>query len=153
MIGPAGGMSNSNECSSNFLFLMDSPIVCTSSGDLQRRSLPNNSESQFAFSVKRNDNYACARVVAEEAKFKYDDRFEHTPSLSDIEREVQDEELKQQLERQWKTDFENTGVETKVCASLEDMKALEVMDETLTVVDAHYQVALQSKEVCCCRKD
>ena len=44
------------------------------------------------------------------------------PSLQDeIERQAQNEELNQQLERLWKTDFENSKVETRVCASLEDI--------------------------------
>ena len=62
--------------------------------------------------------------------------------LSKVECEIRNEELYQQLERLWKTDFENSEVETRVCASLEDKRALEVMERTLKMVDGHYQVVL-----------
>ena len=62
--------------------------------------------------------------------------------LSKIECEIRNEELNQQLERLWKTDFENSEGETRVCASLEDKRALEVMERTLKMVDGHYQIAL-----------
>ena len=62
--------------------------------------------------------------------------------FSKVECEIRNEELNQQLERLWKTDFENSEVETRVCASLEDKRALEVMERTLKEVDGHYQVAL-----------
>jgi hypothetical protein len=53
-----------------------------------------------------------------------------------------DEDLKHQLERLWKTDFEGSLVETKVCPSVEDKKALQIMEKTLKIVDSHFQVAL-----------
>ena len=62
--------------------------------------------------------------------------------LSKVECEIRNEELNQQLERLWKTDFENSEVETRVCASLEDKRVLKVMERTLKMVDGHYQVAL-----------
>ena len=52
------------------------------------------------------------------------------------------EDLKHHLERLRKTDFEGSLVETKVCPSLEDKKVLQIMEETLEVVDGHFQVAL-----------
>ena len=48
--------------------------------------------------------------------------------FSKVECEIHDKELHQQLERLWKTDFENTEVETKVCASVEDKRTLEIME-------------------------
>ena len=62
--------------------------------------------------------------------------------FSKVECEIRDEELHQQLERLWKTDFENTEVETKVCASVEDKRAQEIMEGSLQRVDGHLQVAL-----------
>ncbi|XP_022803018.1 uncharacterized protein LOC111340435 [Stylophora pistillata] len=62
--------------------------------------------------------------------------------FSKVESEIRDEELHQQLERLWKTDFENTEVETKVCASVEDKRALEIMEGSLQQVNGHFQVAL-----------
>ena len=61
---------------------------------------------------------------------------------SKVECKIRDEELRQQLERLWKTDFENTEVETKVCASVEDKRALEIMEGSLQQVNGHFQVAL-----------
>ena len=62
--------------------------------------------------------------------------------FSEVECEIRDEELRQQLERLWKTDFENMEVETKVCASVEDQRALEIMEGSLREVNGHFQVAL-----------
>ena len=62
--------------------------------------------------------------------------------FSKVECEIHNEELNQQLERLWQTDFENSEVGTRVCASIEDMRAIEVMDRTLKMVAGHYQVAL-----------
>ena len=52
------------------------------------------------------------------------------------------QELHQQLERLWKTYAENTEVETKVCASVEDKKALKIMGGIVQQVDEHFQVTL-----------
>lgn len=62
--------------------------------------------------------------------------------FSEVECEIRDKELRQQLERLWKTDFENMEVETKVCASVEDQRALEIMEGSLQEVNGHFQVAL-----------
>ena len=62
--------------------------------------------------------------------------------FSKVECEIGDEELCQQLERLWKTDFEDTEVETKVCASVEDKRALEIMEGSLQQVNGHLPVAL-----------
>ena len=43
--------------------------------------------------------------------------------VSKTECQIRNEEWHQQLERLWKTDFENTEVETKVCAPVEDKRA------------------------------
>ena len=42
---------------------------------------------------------------------------------SKTECEIRNEEWHQQLESLWKTDFENTEVENKVCAPVEDKRA------------------------------
>lgn len=61
---------------------------------------------------------------------------------SKVECKICDEELSQQLERLWKTGFVNTEVETKVCASVEDKRAIEIMEGTLQQVNGDFQVAL-----------
>ena len=62
--------------------------------------------------------------------------------FSKVECEIRDENLRQQLERLWKTDFENTEVDSKVCTSVEDKRALEFMEGTQQKVNGHFQVAL-----------
>ena len=62
--------------------------------------------------------------------------------FSKVECEIRDEELHKQLERLWKTDFENTEVETKVCASVKVKRAIEIMEGSLQRVNGHFQVAL-----------
>jgi len=61
---------------------------------------------------------------------------------NETERQARNEELNQQLESLWKTDFESSEVETRVYASLEDERALEIMERTLKMVDGHFQAAL-----------
>ena len=53
-----------------------------------------------------------------------------------------DDDLNHKLERLWRTDFQDCVVDTKVCPSIEDRRALEMMVESLKQVDGHYQVAL-----------
>lgn len=87
-----------------------------------------------------DDEDAGERTVTEESCMEpeRDTKRMEQPSLQDeIERQAQNEELNQQLERPWKTDFENSEVETRVCASLEDKRALKVMERTLQMVDGH----------------
>ena len=52
----------------------------------------------------------------------------HRLQIDEIDHQAQDDEQSQQLERLWRTDFENSEVETRVCASLEDKRALEIME-------------------------
>ena len=52
-----------------------------------------------------------------------------------------DNDLNHKLERLWRTDFQDCIVDTKVCPSTEDRKALDMMEESLKR-DGHYQVAL-----------
>ena len=58
------------------------------------------------------------------------------------EEKPMNQDLNHQLERLWKTDFEDCVVDTNVCPSIEDKRALTVMEESLTQVNNHYQVAL-----------
>ncbi len=62
-----------------------------------------------------------------------------TSCLADLN---SDRDLNYQLERLWKTDFEDCVVNTKVCPSIEDQRALIMMEESLKQVDNHYQVGL-----------
>ena len=63
-----------------------------------------------------------------------------SPSLHPYERV--NEVLKHQIERLCTTDFEGSLVETKVCLSLEDKKALLIMEEILKMAEGDFQVAL-----------
>ena len=60
----------------------------------------------------------------------------------ETKRQARNEELNQQLESLWKTDFESSEVETRVCASLGDERTLQIMERTLKMVNGHFQVAL-----------
>ena len=62
----------------------------------------------------------------------------------DVEEACQDnnEILMQQLERLWNTDFGDMTVDIKVEESVEDRKALDVVEKSLQIKDGHYQAAL-----------
>jgi len=51
-------------------------------------------------------------------------------------------ELNEQVEKFWKTDFGDPIFSTKESMSTEDKKALSIMEETIVLVKDHYQIAL-----------
>ena len=57
-------------------------------------------------------------------------------------RDRRDEALLSQVEKFWKTDFVDTLSSTKVAMSVEDEKALKLMEDSVVKVSGHYQVAL-----------
>ena len=61
---------------------------------------------------------------------------------TEIECQCQNDDLNRQLESLWKTDFDGSLLDSKVCDSMEDRKALKIMGSTLTMIDGRYQVAL-----------
>ena len=85
------------------------------------------------------------KIVTDESRTKPESdtkRIEQASIQDEIARHAQNKDLNYQLKRLWETDFENSEVETRVCASLEEKRALEVIERTLKMVDGHYQVAL-----------
>ena len=140
VIGPVGGQKDDPKCSANFTRMIESPYdkvpdlqdehVCAS--PIKGRRLK-----------KRSDEDDSDRVPNEQFTDELTGQKDANSLLfSKVECEIRDEELRQQLERLWKTDFENTEVETKVCASVEDKRALEIMEGSLQQVNGHFQVAL-----------
>ena len=51
-----------------------------------------------------------------------------------------------QLEKFWKTDFDDSISDSRVTMSIEDKRALELMDKSVRKVDGHYQLALPWKQ-------
>ena len=67
------------------------------------------------------------------------------PFLRDeLDCQAQDEELNRQLERLWKTDFENHEVETKVCASLGDKRALVIMERSYNKQESSFRAKMDA---------
>ena len=60
----------------------------------------------------------------------------------DTKRQIRDEILQEQLERLWSTDFADSVVSSSVSPSIEDKRALEMMEQSLKVVNEHFQVGL-----------
>ncbi|KAL9982123.1 hypothetical protein ACROYT_G010928 [Oculina patagonica] len=58
------------------------------------------------------------------------------------EQRDEDEILLQQVENFWKTEFTNTIASTKVAMSVEDERALRIMEGSVKKVSGHYQIAL-----------
>ena len=63
---------------------------------------------------------------------------EERANLTDFE----DHALKQKIEGLWKTDFGDTLVNTRPSHSVEDKRALQMMENSFVKVNGHYQVAL-----------
>ena len=60
----------------------------------------------------------------------------------DTKRQIRDEILQEQLERLWSTDFADSVVSSSVSPSIKDKRALEMMEQSLKVVNGHFQVGL-----------
>ena len=60
--------------------------------------------------------------------------------------EKEEDVFMQQLERFWKTDNAGLIPDCKVSMSVEDKRALAVMESTAKLVDGHYQLALLWRE-------
>ena len=117
--------------------------MCTNMLHLEDSVSYDNLKTDVAF--PENDENAGERIVTDGSCMEPESdtkRLEQPLLQYEIALHAQNEELNQQLERLWKTDFENSEVETRVSASVEDKRALEVMERTLKMVDGHYQVAL-----------
>ena len=59
-----------------------------------------------------------------------------------LETQDDDEALSQQVEKFWKTDFVDLISSSKVSMSVEDERALRIMEESSKKVSGHYQIAL-----------
>ena len=60
----------------------------------------------------------------------------------DTKRQIRDEILQEQLERLWSTDFADSVVSSSVSPSIEDKRAIEMMEQSLKVVNGHFQAGL-----------
>ena len=146
VIGPVGGESWISERLVNFLREGESSVVCTRVLESEDPVLCDGSKDSVVFSEMLDNGDVVKVHVADEGcglELGPDcSENENQLQTDEAERQAQNEELNQQLERLWKTDFESSEVETRVCASLEDKRALEIMEKTLKMVDGHFQVAL-----------
>ena len=71
------------------------------------------------------------------------DEVQRSPSTANINfTRKGDTVLLQQLHEMWKTEFNDVTYSSEGTLSLEDKKALEIMDATVTRVDGHYQLSL-----------
>ena len=126
IMGPVGGGEESERCNVNLL-----QTVATSN-----RTWQGNREGTTRLNgvdVKdpgRVDDEMLEQVIALEDR---DGRLD------------EDGLLKRQLERLWKTDFGDSVVSTKPCQSVEDKKAVELMERSLKKVNGHFQVVLPWK--------
>ena len=125
MIGPVGEKMDGMCATSNFA------RMSVNADDLS-------TEDRTFESLKEEREFLAEDHVMEESEHVMKDRTEDVQ----VDCENTDEDLKHQLERLWKTDFEGSLVETKVCPSVEDKKALQIMEKTLKIMDGHFQVAL-----------
>jgi hypothetical protein len=103
-----------------------------------------NADDRTFESVKEAREFLTEDRAMEESEHVMKGRTEEIEHVQ-VDRENMDEDLKHQLERLWKTDFEGSLVETKVCLLVEDKEALQIMEKTLKIVDGHFQVALPWK--------
>ena len=115
VIGPVRGESCNSEHLVNFLRVGDSSVVCTSGLESEDSVLCNGSKDSVMFSEMLGNGDAIEVNVVESNGLELgSDSSENMNQLQTdkTERQALDEELNQQLERLWKTDFESSEVET-----------------------------------------
>ena len=66
--------------------------------------------------------------------------YQHIEGFADQDRKR--DELTHQLEQLWNQDFQDLNSSEKVSNSVEDERALHVMEKSAKLVNGHYQVAL-----------
>ena len=114
-IGPVGGESCSSERLVNFLRVGDSSVVCTSRLKSEHSVLCYGSKDSVVFSemLGNGDTFEVNVVDSSGLELGSDSsRNKNQLQTDKTERQARDEELNQQLERLWKTDFESSEVET-----------------------------------------
>jgi hypothetical protein len=131
VIGPVGGKGD-GMCATSYFARMS-----VNADDLS-------TEDRTFESLKEAREFLTEDRAMEESEHVMKDRTEEVKEVErvQVDRENTDEDLKHQLESLWKTDFEVSLVETKLCPSVEDKKALQIMEKTLKIVGGHFQVAL-----------
>ena len=102
---------------------------------------------------KRTDQHCTVNLVRIDSKEFYESKlsednlkFAERECLKNEEKEteleIKEEIVQEQLERLWKTDFADSVVSSNVTTSVEDKRALKILEKSLKWVDGHFQVAL-----------
>ena len=148
VVGSVGGKKSRLSESSYFTRVLNNTDECLI-GDgeyetkIQAKCIPPKLEELREFQTHEKRNYNDVYNIPSEEHLVTEQTDDLESTLSkEVEQERMNEDLKHQLERLWKTDFEGSLVETKVCPSLEDKKVPQIMEETLKVVDGHFLVTL-----------
>ena len=118
VIGPVGGESCTAERSVNYLHMEDSSAVCGGGLDFEDYVLCKDHKKRVVLSKGLNSEDAYEENVADmncvlELQCNLNEP-KHCLQIDEIDRQARDDELSQQLERLWRTDFENSKVETRV---------------------------------------
>ena len=122
VMGPLGGVRDSEHCSVNFVglgnkeFYIDEPVE--------------------EFEVQRldgGDGVDKQRVMNEARELRASEALDGKLPCEDslTKRKIEDEILQEQLEKFWKTDFRDSVVSSSTSPSIEDKKALEKMERSL----------------------
>ncbi|PFX25076.1 hypothetical protein AWC38_SpisGene10297 [Stylophora pistillata] len=125
--GPVHGQKDDPNCSANFTRTRESSIVYDNVPVLREEHVCLSPIEGRRLS-KQPDNDDSGQVLNEQFTDELAGQKDTNLSLfSKVEYEIRDEELYQQLERLWKTDFENTEVETKVLVDPKDRDSLRFL--------------------------
>ena len=113
VISPVGGGGYTADRSANFLRLVGNSVDCATELDLQDRVSHDGSRLDIAFPEGTDNGDRGVRIAPEEIYAESECVIKKTenPSLIvEIDGQAQDEQLNRELERLWKTDFENCEV-------------------------------------------
>ena len=133
IMGSIGCVKESLDCSVNLLVSSTSETV-----------IPFEQGEKFLFTNVKTVNDVQSRsgiARIRENVVEFSRSIEEHASLTK-EIDFEDHALKQKIQGLWKTDFGDTLVDIRFSHSVEDKRALEMMENSFVKVNGHYQVAL-----------
>ena len=156
VMGPMEDQKRDRSCSMNF--------VCTKESQLTQKGVHHNIEpfehlcnetlldketgvvERNADFTRKQEETVCGEKGQDSNEAKRQMHVNVLQPKEDVKHDTDNEILHRQLERLWKTDFEDAAVGIDTLPSVEDNKALNKMEQSLQRVGDHFQVGLPWRE-------
>ena len=131
VMGPVGGIKETCDCLANFA---------------QANNVNNDYQMTNEFCLDKNFLYSVTRDDTEIEECTQEQVGDDSCMFAHERTANEDNLLTQQLERLWNTDFNEGAANNKSSLSVEDKRALRMMEQSLKRKDGHFQVGLPWRE-------